>query len=152
MAALKFDMQKHEAGKNIIFDIKEATSVEGFSGPYILYVIARINSLAVKAKKEKIKLTNDFSGLVSEEEKKLALMMGESETIISKALAQYNPSVITRYCFEMAQAYNDFYNKHSVLSAETSELVSARLALSLAVRQVLENMLSILTIDIVEEM
>ena len=152
MAALKFDMQKHEAGKNIVFDIREATSIEGFSGPYILYVVARINSLVAKAKKEKINIGKDFSGLVSEEEKKLALMMGESEAIISKALVQYNPSVITRYCFEMAQAFNDFYNKHSVLSAETPALAGARLALSLTVRQVLENMLSILTIDTVVEM
>src|SRR3989344_3102563 len=35
MAALKFDMQKHEGAKNITFDIKEATAFDGFSGPYI---------------------------------------------------------------------------------------------------------------------
>lgn len=151
-AALKFDMQKHEVGKNIIFDIREATSVEGFSGPYLLYVVARINSLAAKAKKEKIKVSNNLAGLVSEEEKKLALFMGEAEAVISKALIQYNPSVITRYCFELAQIFNDFYNKHSVLNAETKELAGSRLALSLAVKQVLENLLSILTIDTVEEM
>lgn len=151
-AALKFDMQKHESGKNIVFDIKEATAVEGFSGPYLLYVVARINSLAAKAKREKLKSSKDLSGLTSEEEKRLALMMGEAEETITKALHQYNPSVITRYCFELAKAFNDFYNKHSVLAAETRELAGARLALSLAVRQVLANMLSILTIDTVEEM
>lgn len=151
-AALKFDMQKHEVGKNIIFDIKEATSVEGFSGPYLLYVVARIHSLAAKAKSEKIKASKNLSGLVSDEEKKLALFMGEAEMVISKALAQYNPSVVTRYCFELAQTFNVFYNKHSILNAETKELAGARLALSLAVKQVLENMLAILTIDTVEEM
>ncbi|MEK7625472.1 MAG: arginine--tRNA ligase [Patescibacteria group bacterium] len=151
-AALKFDMQKHESGKNIVFDIREATSVEGFSGPYLLYVVARINSLTAKAKKEKITVGKNLSCLTSEEEKRLALMMGESETVIAKALAQYNPSVIARYCFELAQAFNDFYSKHSVLNAETKELAGARLALSLAVKQVLENMLAILTIETVEEM
>ena len=152
LAAIKFDMLKHPIDKMIIFDIKEATSVEGFSGPYLLYVVARINSLAAKAKKEKLKPGNDLSGLTSEEEKKLAVMMGEAEAMISKAISQYNPSVITRYCFELAQAFNDFYNKFSVLSAESKELSAARLALSLAVKQVLENMLSVLAIDTVEEM
>lgn len=151
-AALKFDMLKHEVGKNIIFDIKEATSVEGFSGPYLLYVVARINSLVIKAKNEKIKSGKNLSGLVSDEEKKLAQFMGEAEAVITKALAQYNPSVITRYCFELAQMFNDFYNKHSVLNAETKELATARLALSLSVKQALENMLSVLTIDTCEEM
>ncbi len=164
LAALKFDMLKHEAAKNIVFDIKEATSVEGFSGPYVLYVVARINSLLKKSKNlrtrastvrgsQEIKKSNvEFNLLTAPEEKKLALSMGEFGAVVQKALEQYNPSVIARFAFDLAQAYNDFYNKHSVLSAEFAELVNARLALSVAVRQVLKNALSILTIPAVEEM
>ncbi|MFA6105411.1 MAG: arginine--tRNA ligase [Patescibacteria group bacterium] len=151
-AALKFDMQKHEAVKNTVFDLKEATSFEGFSGPYILYTIARINSLEAKAKKEKISAGKEFGALVAPEEKALVLMMGEVETVIEKALENYNPSAIARYVFELAQAYNNFYNKHKVVGAESKELSSARLVLSQAVRQVLKNMLAILTIETVEEM
>lgn len=150
-AALKFDMQKHESGKNITFDIKEATSFEGFSGPYLLYVVARINSIKEKAKKEGIK-PGKTMGLTSMEEKKLALFIGEAKAVVKKALFQYNPSVIARYSFELAQAFNDFYNKHSVINAETKDLASARLTLCLAVHQVLISMLSILKIDSVEEM
>jgi arginyl-tRNA synthetase len=151
-AALKFDMQKHEAVKNIVFDLKEATSFEGFSGPYILYTIARINSLVAKAKKEKISAGKEFGVLVAPEEKALVLMMGEIETVVEKALESYNPSAIARYVFELAQAYNNFYSKNKVVGAKTAELASARLALSVAVQQVLKNMLSILTIEAVEEM
>ena len=55
LAALKFDILKHEAAKNITFDVKEATSFEGFSGPYVLYMVARVNSLVQKAKSAGIK-------------------------------------------------------------------------------------------------
>jgi arginyl-tRNA synthetase len=151
LAALKFDMQKHEAAKNIVFDIKEATAVEGFSGPYILYVIARINSIEQKAKTEKIK-SGEPKGLVTPEEKKLCIMMGEMEDVITKALNNYNPSAIARYVFEVAQAFNDFYNKCSIVGAETKELAGARLTLTLAVKDVLTSLLSILTIDTVKEM
>lgn len=157
LAALKFDMQKHEAAKNIVFNEDEATAVEGFSGPYVLYVIARINSLAKKA--GQIKKTGPirrtairFQGADSPEEKKLALLIGGYEDIIGKALAGYNPSAVARYCFDLAQAFNDFYNHHSVLDAGDPELVGARLAVARATRQVLTDALGLLTIEPVEEM
>ncbi len=149
-ASLKFTMQKHEAAKNIVFDIKDATSFEGFTGPYILYVVARINSLLRKSNGEQGEL--NFSLLKENEEKKLLLLMAEYEEVIKKALENYNPSVITKYCFDLAQAFNEFYNKHDILKAQSVDLVSARLALSQAVKQTLTSALHILTIETVEEM
>ena len=178
LAALKFDMMKHEAVKNITFDIKEATSFEGFSAPYVLYVVARINSLvrkshspleggsrggvrSVSVATRKLPHTllppsrgdlAKFELLKQPEEKKLAMLMGDYGEVVKKALETYNPSVIARYAFDLAQAFNEFYNKHTILNAEDPELVQARLALSVAVKQVLENALGVMTIEGVEEM
>lgn len=152
MAALKFDMLKHEAAKNITFDIKEATSFDGFTGPYILYVVARINSILQKAKNEKLKTKGDYNLLDKPEEKQLLLFLSRYEEVVSEALQEYNPSTITRYCFDLAQKFNDFYTKHSVLNAESKDLIGARLQLSRAVRNVLKNSLNLLTIDTLEEM
>ena len=150
MAALKFDMQKHEGAKNITFDIKEAASFNGFTGPYILYVVARINSILKKSEIRNPKSEIDL--LNKPEEKQLLLLLAKYEEMIAEALAQYNPSVITRYCFDLAQQFNDFYNKYSVLSAENKDLIGARLQLSNAVKIVLINALALLTIDTLEEM
>ncbi len=150
MAALKFDMQKHEAAKNIIFDIKEAISFDGFTGPYILYVVARINSILKKANSKK--QIAKYELLDKPEEKQLLLFLARYEEVVSEALREYNPSTITRYCFDLAQEFNNFYNKHSVLNAESKDLISARLQLSTAVKNVLESALNLLTIDTVEEM
>ena len=176
MAALKFDMQKHEGAKNIIFDIKEAASFNGFTGPYILYVVARIHSILKKSTTAasgvplhggKVQSPKSppasqaralragkvqYDLLDKPEEKQLLLLLAKYEEVVKEALAQYNPSVITRYCFDLAQQFNDFYNKHSVLNAENKGLVGARLQLSAAVRNVLENALGLLGIDTVEEM
>lgn len=150
-AALKFSMQKHEASKNIVFDIKDATSFEGFTGPYVLYVVARINSILRKASALKENNT-DFTLLTEPEEKKLLLLMAEYEEVIRKALENYNPSVVAKYCFDLAQAFNEFYNKHDILKAESEALSRVRLALAEAVKQTLINSLGILTIETVEEM
>ncbi len=153
MAILKFTMQKHEANKVITFDLKEAVSFEGFSAPYLLYVVARINSLLKKSKVSKVlKVHKVLDELVASEEKSLLLMMGDYGEVIKKALENKNPSVIAKYCFDLAQTFNDFYNKHSVLNAENKELASARLALCSAVRKVLVDALGLLTIETVEEM
>jgi arginyl-tRNA synthetase len=60
-------------------------------------------------------------------------------------------SVITKYCFDVAQAFNEFYNKHQILGVE-KEVEIARLALSSLVRDALKNALGLLTIGVVEEM
>ena len=152
MAALKFDMLKHEAAKNITFDTKEATAFDGFTGPYILYVVARINSILAKSKVKSQKSKVKYNLLDKPEEKQLLLFLAQYEEIVSEALRDYNPSTITRYCFDLAQQFNNFYNKHSVLNAENNNLIAARVQLCGAVKNVLENALNLLTIDSMEEM
>jgi len=149
-AVLKFTMQKHESNKNITFDMEEAMSFDGYSAPYLLYAVARINS--IKKKGDSTKGKEDFSLLKEIEEKKLLMLLGEYGEVVKKALENYNPSTIARYCFDLAQAFNDFYNKHSILNVEDQDLANVRLILSISVGQVLTKSLKLLTIDTVEEM
>lgn len=150
-AALKLTMQKHEVSKNIVFDLEEATSFEGYSAPYILYVVARINRLLEKSGEQK-STKNEVSVLQEPEEKSLAIMLAMFPDIIQKAQDQYNPSVIAKYCFDLSKAFNDFYAKHKIVNSEDEAQRGARLELCKAVRSVLQNALSILTIETVEEM
>lgn len=150
LGALKFDMLKHPVDKVIVFNKQEALSFDGYTAPYVLYVVARINSLL---KKSKIKIKKvDFKLFKEPEEKQLLVLMSQFDEIIRKSLENFNPSVVIKYCFDLAKQYNDFYAKHSVLSAVTPEIINARLTLSSSVKQVLENGLGLLTIDTVEEM
>lgn len=149
MAAIKFDFLKHEAAKTIVFDFAAATKFEGFTGPYVLYMVARINSILRKAKLSK---AVDFGLLSSPEEKQLVLMLGEYGEAIKKSFNNYNPSVLTKYSFDVAQAFSNFYAKHSVLNNDNKEITKARLALCSATKQVLQNCLSLLSIDTVDEM
>ncbi len=153
LAAIKYSILRTGIGNDIVFDFNESISLTGNSGPYLLYVVTRINSLLKKSKVHKVcKVHKVLDKLATNEEKKLLLLLGEYGEIVEKAMKNYNPSVIAKYCFDVAQAFNDFYNKHSVLSAENSDLVKARLALCGAVRKVLVDALGLLTIETVDEM
>lgn len=148
LGALKFDIQKHEAAKNTVFNAEEAAGFEGFTAPYVLYVIARVNSLVKKAGAR----VGSIEYGDSIEEKQLAVGLLGFEAAIKKAFESYNPSVIVRYVFEVAQLFNGFYNKHHVLDDQNPALSAGRLALAKATQKVLRLALQILTIDTVEEM
>ena len=121
MSAIKYEILKHEASKVVVFESEAASRVEGFTGPYVLYTIARINSMLKKNKS--LKSAKLGYGLLDKmEEKQLLLIISQYSGIIEKAFSNHNPSVVVKFCFDLAQAYNDFYNKHSVLNAESVEL------------------------------
>jgi arginyl-tRNA synthetase len=152
MAVIKFTMQKHEAIKNIAFDMKEAVSFEGYSAPYILYVVARINSILRKAKDYDASLVqSSYDRITEPTEKKILFLLGGNQEMLSKALAAYNPSVVAKYCFDVAQAFSEWYTTCSIISGD-KEITQARLGLAVAVKTVLVEALKILTIDVVEEM
>lgn len=150
LAAVKFDFLKHESSKNIIFDPNSAVSFEGFTGPYILYAVARINSLLRKKKINYNKI--NFAVLTAPEEKQLILAASSFAGAVMKAMENRNPSVIAKYAFDLAKLYGDFYAKHSVLGAGSAETVGARLALSLAVKNALSGALKALSIEPSPEM
>ncbi len=151
LGAVKFDFLKHEAQKNIVFDPANAISFDGFTGPYVLYTVARINSLLNKGKKCSIQKV-DYAFLKNAEEKRLIQALSFFEAEVKKSFENYNPSVITKYCFDTAKVFNDFYTKVSILKTDDEKIRCARLSLCLATKIVLQNALNILSIDTVEEM
>lgn len=150
-AVLKFSMLKHEAAKNIVFDFEEATSFEGYSAPYVLYVVARINSMVDKGGDLDI-MHLKLDLLQTPQEKALLMHVATYQDVIVKATQEYNPAGITRFCFELAQKYNDFYHHCQVINEDNQDMTQIRLLLSRVVRDVLQDALAVLTINTVDRM
>ena len=94
----------------------------------------------------------DYDYLKNPEEKNLIKHLANFKTELQKSFKNYNPSVITKYCFDTAKAFSDFYTKISILKTDDDKIRCARLSLCLATKIVLQNALDILSIDSVEEM
>ena len=45
VAAIRYFMLKYSRGKLIVFDIEEALSFEGETGPYLQYAVVRANNI-----------------------------------------------------------------------------------------------------------
>ncbi len=155
--AIKFEMIKVSANQVITFDINQALRFDGFTAAYLQYTYARINSILKKADNSLTAQTGrqtteiDFSKLNEQKEYELVMRLAKYPEAVLKAGENYDPSEIAKYLFELTQAFNDYYHSVPVLKAK-KEIREARLILITAVSQIIVNGLSLLAIEVVEEM
>lgn len=148
-AAMRFSMLKQDNGKKIIFNLKDAVSFEGFTGPYLLYTYARIQSLLKKAGRKKPKAT--AATLTHPTEHQLVFLLAKYPEIVFDTAQTLQPSMLSQYLFDLAKTFAEFYEHVPVLTKEGSER-SERLALVKSVGEVLEFGLALLGIDLIDEM
>lgn len=148
-AAVKFFMLRSDADKDIVFDIKESLSFDGFSGPYLLYTIARCHRLLEKSE-DKPSLKD--IRLPSKEAAEVIRMLAAFPGTVTKTAGDFQISRVAQSLFELAQAFSTFYAQVPVNSEEDPQIRKSRLALVAAVAQTLENGLRLLGIESVDEM
>lgn len=148
LAAIKFFMLRTDPIKEIIFNSEESLRFEGETGPYLQYTHARACSVLRKASKIGVV---DYGEFNSEQEEKVISLLSKFPEQINEAARQYKPHLLCRYLLDLAQAFNEFYHAHQVIS-DNKKQMNARLLLVDSVRQVLENGLSCLGINAPEEM
>lgn len=152
IAAVKYSFLKSDPFKNMTFDLEKSITREGDSGPYLLYTYVRTRSiLRDVATLGEISLNDVSGGAVNTEEKAVLRLLSQYPEAIEQAKLQYSPSVIATYLFTLAQSYNLFYQKHSVLKAEEAQK-PLRIALTQATGTILKSGLYLLGIETVEKM
>lgn len=148
-AAMRFSMLKQDTAKKIVFNLKDTVSFEGFTGPYLLYMYARIHSLLKKAGRKKPKATT--ATLTHPTEHQLIFLLAKYPEVVFDSTQTLQPSMLAQYLFDLAKTFAEFYAHVPVLTREGSEL-SERLALVRAVGEVLKRGLTLLGIETVDEM
>lgn len=150
VGAIKYALLKNNIGKNVEFDFDESINFDGNSGPYLQYTYVRCKSVLHNAK-TKISLLQhapDWNGEETNLMRKLVIF----PDIVSDACRNLAPNLVGNYLFELAQLFNLFYQKHSVLKAENDDIKQFRLFLTKSVAQVIQNGLHLLGIRTVETM
>jgi arginyl-tRNA synthetase len=149
VGAVKYFDLMHNPQSDIVFDWEKIFVLEGNSGPYLQYTVARTNSVLVKAQKSKFQTLKNESLELNREELALLRTFAQFEGVIINAAKTYSPNLICNYLFDLAQKYNTFYNQHQILGNENESL---RLALTQGTNQILKNGLSLLGIETPEKM
>lgn len=151
LAAAKYYFLKVRRTSDIHFDPKASLNFTGDTGPYLLYTVARINSVQKKAATEKITPKNEAIH-ITEVQWPLLLTLARWSDVVKTATEQREPSLVADYAMTLARAMNDMYEKEPVIKAEHPEEQSWRLGLLLNAKQVLENVLRVLGIETIATM
>ena len=152
IGALKYADLSSNRTQDYVFDWDRMLSFEGNTAPYLLYVIARINSLFKKANADdcSFDLEHSFS-LETDHECALAKKLIQFPVALEQALSDLRPHFLCTYLFDLAGNFNSFYNQEKVIH-EDPKVQSRRLILCQRTQTILKLGLSILGIETVERM
>ena len=150
LGALKYFILKVDPTKNMLFNPAESIDFNGNTGPFIQYTHARIRSIVRKAGSASA-LDTEHVALNEKERGVLKVLHSLPETIASAANA-YSPAMVANYAYELAKAFNSFYQDTPILREENQQLKTMRISLCAAVASVLKNTMNILGIEVPERM
>jgi len=142
---------KYRREKDISFDWDQVLNFDGETGPYLQYSYARIMGIMRKAGADPVLDAVNFALLDEPETRALVRKLADWPAVVEKAFAEYEPSLVTTYLFELTRAFNVFYNRHRVLGSGI-EKEPARLLLAHCTGRVIKNGLEILGIPVLEKM
>ena len=161
LGAMKFYLLRVEPKKKMVFNPEESIDFHGFTGPFVQYTYARIQSVLKKVGSSQ--LTVDTSNLSDNRqpatdnsllllEKELILTLEQYSQIIEQAATELNPSVIANYIFHLAKTFNSFYTEHSIANAESDEKKQLRLQIATMTANVIKSGMQLLGIKVPERM
>jgi len=150
MAAVKFFVLKYDATKDFVFDRENSLRFDGETGPYIQYTYARCSSILAKA--WWVKDAADYTLLITDQERLLLLHINSFGDVVQHASDRYQPYMIARYALDLAQLFNTYYQHHTINDADNQALSHARLWLVASIQQLLNNALTIVGIELLDQM
>ena len=153
LSAIKYGDLSNQASKDYVFDVDRFTSFEGNTGPYILYTIARINSIL---KKYQDTCENTENGEIlppsAEPEKTLMLALSRYSDVMLTCFEELAPHKICAYIYELSNALNHFYHETKIIAEEDKKKQAGYISLVTLTRNVLMTCINVLGFDAPERM
>jgi len=133
VGAIRYFMLKFSRGKLIVFDMEEALSFEGETGPYLQYAVVRANNIFNKLReREGLSEADMLAGLSELDPAELtaasepdshdlwALVFESArlDEVVDQTLRALEFSVLAKYAFGLAQLFNAFYHRYPILNED----------------------------------
>ncbi|MEY3693774.1 MAG: hypothetical protein RL157_1098 [Bacteroidota bacterium] len=149
--ALKYFILKVDPRKRMVFNPEESIDFNGHTGPFIQYSHARIRSILRKAEGR----SSSWSWAevaVDERSKELIQVLDRFPEAVQQAARTYSPAVVAQFAYDLAKAFNGFYQANPILNADSEALVAFRVELCRTTAAALRRALEMLGIEAPEQM
>jgi arginyl-tRNA synthetase len=163
VGAIRYFMLKFSRGKVIVFDIEEALAFEGETGPYLQYAVVRANNIFAKLREREGTNEADVlaavaaapAGELDAEDSALWGLVFEAarlDEVVEQVVRTLEFSVLAKYAFGLAQMFNAFYHRWSILNEEQADRKVWRAAGAAYVRAQLTRTLDLMGIEVPSRM
>jgi arginyl-tRNA synthetase len=162
---VRYFMVKFSRTKVIAFDIDEALSFEGESGPYLQYAVVRATNIFQKLRERDGVTEADVTealatlpaSVLAEDEGAdrlwgLVLEAARLDEVLEQAVRTFELAALAKYAFGLAQAFNAVYHALPVLAEERPGVRQWRAAGFGYVRRQLDAALATMGIDVPSRM
>ena len=160
VGALRFFLLKFTRNTIIAFDFEDALKAEGETGPYCQYAVVRIRGIRRKgaeASNTRVPVSADtLDGLLSGAQGnafwELLLLNGSLDSAVNAAINAQEPAFVTKYAFQLAQAFSNFYHYNPILKEGDDQKRAFLLGMTELVERQLMSALSLLGIETPDRM
>jgi arginyl-tRNA synthetase len=151
VAAVRYaDLAQNRTG-DYVFAWDKLLSFDGNTAPYLLYAVARINSIFSKMGEPTTQDEDAASAFETETEIALARKLLGFVSVLNMAIDDLRPHFLCTYLFELAGNFSSFYNADRVIVDE-SDVRARRLVLCRRTLVILETGLQLLGIQSLKRM
>ncbi|MDO8834520.1 MAG: arginine--tRNA ligase [Vicinamibacterales bacterium] len=161
VAAVRYFLVKFSRGKVIAFDIDDALSFEGESGPYLQYAVVRATNILHKIRErvglDEATVVSRLGGIdateltASVDDHGLWAVVFEAsrlDEVSQQAVRTLEFAVLAKWAFGLAQLFNAFYHRYSVLQEDRGDVQLWRAAGVVYVRKQLTTALDLMGIQV----
>jgi arginyl-tRNA synthetase len=152
IGALKYADLSSERIKDYVFDWDRMLAFEGNTSPYLQNAYVRIRSIFRKGAADFDAAAATPIRIEQVEERRLAMQLLQLPQILDSVASSLEPHRLCNYLCDLATGYHSFYEHCRVLNAESEAVKDSRLALSALVARTLRLGLSLLGIEVIEQM
>ncbi|MFM7710474.1 MAG: arginine--tRNA ligase [Ferruginibacter sp.] len=150
LGAMKFYLLRVDPKKKMVFNPTESIDFHGFTGPFVQYTHARIQSILRK------EAGTPFSEIPEQAllplEKKVLFQLEQYPSVLRESCETRNPSLLAIFLFQLAQSFNALYAEHAIAHAENDAKKQLRLHAARFTATVLKSGLGLLGIAAPERM
>jgi arginyl-tRNA synthetase len=133
VAAIRYFMLKFSRGKLIVFDIEEALSFEGETGPYLQYSVVRASNILRKLQEREAIAEADvlasldrlspaeLNGTEGHDLWAVSFEASRLDDVVEQVVRSLEFSVLAKYAFGLAQLFNAFYHQYPILGESDAD-------------------------------
>ena len=163
VGALRYYMLRFSRNRVVAFDLDDALSFEGETGPYLQYSVVRARNILGKVAErhgpEAVARASlggasleALPGETAAEHWVVPSLLSRVDGVVAQGVAALELASVAKHAYVLAQAFNSFYHRWPVAQEEDAEIRRARTAIVLLYLEGMTRLLELMGVDVPDRM